>query len=575
MTEKTFADYGIELPYGARGEVYVRCPFCTANRKPQNQRKKDLRVNVDEGVWFCHHCGEAGSIKAAGKDWRDTPRPNQKPVYQAPRALPSVTIPTLWENAVKWFAVRGIPESALLEFGVTAASEFCPVCDGEVGHILFPYYVNGEHINTKHRCGKKHFRMEKGAQRVLYNVDACPGDELVIVEGEIDALSCHVAGVTNVVSVPDGAPAPDATNYHSKFTFLEAAEDLFARATRVILATDADAPGQKLLEELARRIGPEKCSRVTWPAGIKDANECLQAAGPDFLAACISEAEPFPVEGIYTGRNLAADLEHQYLYGTDPGVAFGIKPLDDHYRVKPGLVTVATGIPGHGKSSVIDQLLMWLAEQHGWTFALFSPEQQPLVTHQQHLLELHTGKPFSDGPRERMTLEEMRAANAWVSDRFAFLLPEEPSVDTILELARVQVFRNGVKGIVVDPWNELEHSRPRHQSETEYISDALSKFRRFARHHNVHLWLVAHPTKMRRTDEGEEPVPGLWDISGSAHFRNKADIGLTVWRDLGKNDDTVELHITKMRFNDQGKLGKVRFGYDRPSKRLFEIAQEA
>lgn len=574
MAEKTFADYGIELPYGARGEVKVRCPFCTPHRKPQNQRDKDMRVNIEEGVWHCHHCGESGSLKSSGKDWRDMPRPSRKETWEPPKPLPQVTIPTLWDNAVKWFATRGIPESALLEFGVTAATEFCPVCEGEVGHILFPYFVNGEHINTKHRCGKKHFRMEKGARRVLYNQDRCPGDELVIVEGEIDALSCHVAGFPNTVSVPDGAPAPDATNYHSKFAFLEAAEELFTRARRVIIATDADAPGQKLLEELARRIGPEKCSRVTWPEGMKDANECLQLAGPDFLRACLEEAEPFPVEGIFTGRELLADLEHQYLYGTDPGVAFGIEPLDQHYRVKTGLVTVATGIPGHGKSSVIDQLLMWLAERHDWTFALFSPEQQPLVKHQQHLLELRTGKPFAEGLRPRMTLEEMRAANEWVSDRFAFLLPEEPGVDTILELARVQVFRNGVRGIVVDPWNELEHSRPRHQSETEYISDALSKFRRFARHHNVHLWLVAHPTKMRRTDEGDEPVPGLWDISGSAHFRNKADIGLTVWRDLGKNDDTVEIHITKMRFNDQGQLGKVRFGYDRASKRLYEIAQE-
>jgi twinkle protein len=575
MTKRTWADVGIALPFGASGEVKITCPECTPGRKRENQRDKDLRVNVEEGVWFCHHCGWTGSLTQGEKDWRDTP-PSRKPTYDAPRPLPQVTIPTLWDNAVKWFAERAIPETVLLAKGVTAAKEFCPVCNGEVGHILFPYYVDGQHINTKHRCGKKHFRMEKGAQRVLYNVDTCrDADTIVIVEGEIDALSCHVAGYPATVSVPDGAPALDAKNYQSKFTFLEAAEALFQRVKTVIIATDADAPGQKLMEELARRIGPEKCSRVIWPEGIKDANECLQSAGADYLKSCLDEAEPFPVEGIYTGRNLISDLEHLYLNGSDPGVEFGRAALDAHYRVKTGLMTVATGIPGHGKSSVIDQLLIWLAERHGWTFALFSPEQQPLVKHQQHLIELYTGKPFTDGPRPRMSLEEMRAANLWVADRFAFLLPDEPGVDTILELAKVQVFRNGVRGIVVDPWNELEHSRPRHQSETEYISDALSKFRRFARLHNVHLWLVAHPTKMRRTDEGEEPVPGLWDISGSAHFRNKADIGLTVWRDLAKNDDTVEIHITKMRFNDQGQLGKVRFGYDRASKRLFEISQGA
>lgn len=569
----TWADLDIQVPAGARGEVYVMCPRCGGEKrtKPENRRKKDLRVNVDTGLYCCHHCDFEGSINGTTPDWRES----RVKRYEAPRPLPSVTIPTLWSKTVAWFAQRGIPEAVLLEKGITASQEFCPVCDAEVGNILFPYYVNGQHINTKHRCGKKHFRMEKGAQRVLYNHDAClERDEIVIVEGEIDALSCHVAGYSATVSVPDGAPAPDAKSYQSKFTFLEAAESLFERVRKVIIATDADAPGQKLMDELARRIGPEKCSRVIWPDGIKDANECLQIAGADYLRACLDEAEPFPVEGIFTGRELLPDLEALYQNGSDPGVEFGLPVLDKHYRVKTGLVTIVTGIPGHGKSSVLDQLLMWLAERHGWTFALFSPEQQPLVKHQQHFLELYTGKPFVQGPRERMTLEEMRRANTWVSDRFAFLLPEETSVDTILNLARVQVFRNGVSGIVIDPWNELEHSRPRHQSETEYISDALSKFRRFARNHNIHLWLVAHPTKMRRTDDGEEPVPGLWDISGSAHFRNKADIGLTVWRDLGKNDDSVEIHVTKMRFNDQGQLGKVRFGYDRVSKRLFEIAQE-
>jgi twinkle protein len=573
MATPTWADIGIEIPYGASGEVRAICPQCGgAKRKPENRRDKDLAVNLSDGVYFCHHCDFHGNISSTAPDWRDA----RTKRYEPPRALPSVTIPTLWSKTVAWFATRGIPEAVLLEKQITASNEFCPVCESEVGNVLFPFYVDGQHINTKHRCGKKHFRMEKGAQRVLYNLDACASaDQIVIVEGEMDALSCHVAGYTATVSVPDGAPAPDAKSYNSKFTFLEAAESLFDRVTKVIIATDADAPGQKLMDELARRIGPEKCSRVIWPDGIKDANECLMAAGPEYLKACIDDAEPFPVEGIFTGRDLLPDLETQYLYGTDPGVGFGLAVLDEHYRVKTGLVTVVTGIPGHGKSSVLDQLLMWLAEGQGWTFALFSPEQQPLVKHQQQFLELYTGKPFTDGPRPRMTIDEMRTANAWVSDRFAFLLPEETSVDTILNLARIQVFRNGVRGIVIDPWNELEHSRPRHQSETEYISDALSKFRRFARNHNVHLWLVAHPTKMRRTDEGEEPVPGLWDISGSAHFRNKADIGMTVWRDLSKNDDSVEIHITKMRFLDQGKLGKVRFGYDRVSKRLFEIAQEA
>lgn len=563
----TWYDLNISLPSGASGEVRVKCPECSHKRKPEHQRIKDLAVNVEKGTFHCHHCGWSGGL--ATTDWRE-----RKPIYTAPRPLPAVATPTMWDNVVKWFADRGIPESALAEKGITASSEYCPVCDTHMGTVLFPYFVGGKHVNTKHRCAKKHFRMEAGAQRVLYNQDACAeSDTLVIVEGEIDALSVHVAGIPHVVSVPDGAPAPNAKNYASKFTFLEAAESLIERVDKVILAVDADDPGQTLMDELARRIGPEKCSRVIWPEGIKDANDCLITYGADVLKAYIDAAQPFPVEGIYTGFDLESDMIRLYQHGEDRGVGFGVPSLDEHYTVKTGQLTVVTGIPNHGKSTVMDQLFMWLAEQHDWTFAIFSPEQQPLARHQQHLIEQHVGKAFHTGYSERMSEAEMLQANRWVADRFAFILPETTAVDTILNLAKVQVFRNGVKGVVIDPWNELEHSRPRHLSETEYISEALSKFRRFARHHDVHVWLIAHPTKMRATETGKEPVPGLWDISGSAHFRNKADVGLTVWRDLELNDNTVELHITKMRFRSDGKLGNVTFAYDPPSKRLFWISR--
>lgn len=570
---------GIDLPFGATGELRMTCPRCTPGRKPANQRRKDLAVNTDEGVWHCHHCGWSGSLRGgeqsapmSGDRLRDHERRPLREAWERPRPLPSVTAPTLWQNAVTYFEGRGIPESVLAEKGVTASSEFCPVCGSDVGNILFPYYVDGVHINTKHRCGKKHFRMEKGAQRVFYNLDALAGHETaVIVEGEIDALSVHTCGIANVISVPDGAPALDATNYSSKFSFLEAAEDALAGVRRFVVATDADGPGQKLMDELVRRIGPEKCSRVVWDAGIKDANECLVAAGADYLRAMIEDAEPVPVEGIITAHDTARELDDLYDNGVDRGLEIGYPVLDQHYRIKPGYMSVVTGIPSHGKSGVIDQIIVKMAERHGWNITVFSPEQQPAHKHFQHLIELHAGKPMLDGPTPRMSKAEMHEHRRWVGDRFSILTPDDPSIENILELAKVEVYRRGVKGIVIDPWNELEHMRPRHMSETEYISAALSKLRRFAILQQVHIWIVAHPTKLRRNEDGAEPVPTLYDIAGSANFRNKADVGLSVWRDITTRDSRIQVHITKVRYADQGEPGGIVFGYDAPSKRLYEI----
>ena len=64
-------------------------------------------------------------------------------------------------------------------------------------------------------------------------------------------------------------------------------------------------------------------------------------------------------------------------------------------------------------------------------------------------------------------------------------------------------------------------------SETEYVSQMLTKIKRFAQHHDVHVWFVAHPRQMR--DWKGQP-PTMYDISGSAHFINKADNGLVVHR---------------------------------------------
>lgn len=561
---------GIDTRGKNRGTIKTYCPKCQVHRDRGSQPA--LSVDLDKEAWYCHKPGcDFRGVNPGRSGWV----PSQRPIaYAAPRPLPAVTAPTLWDKAVEWFGERGITEQALTDLGITVSREYCPVCEAEMSHVHFPYYVDGEHINTKHRCVKKHFRMEKGARRVLYNLDAIErADTVVWVEGEMDVLALRVAGIENVVSVPDGAPKPDSRDYVRKFEFLEHAEP-YLDGKRHIIAVDSDEAGKTLMEELARRLGPEHCSRVIWDAGIKDANEALVKYGPDFLRECIEYAQPYPVEGIFTGHDLLHDLLDLYDNGEETGADFGIPALDEHLSIHLGHMSIWTGIPSHGKSTVLDQTLVWLAERHGWGFAIFSPEQQPLRLHQRDLIRQYTGKSFVRDHLGGLSREEVIAANQWVSDHFSFILPEDTGIDTILDLARIEVYRRGVRGVVLDPWNEIEHSRPRHQSETEYVSYALTKIRQFARTHNVHVWVVVHPTKMRRNDDGTEPIPTLWDCSGSAHFRAKADVGVTVWRDLGlaaQGDNQVELHITKMRWDHLGKLGKVTFGYHVPSKRLYEV----
>jgi twinkle protein len=179
----------------------------------------------------------------------------------------------------------------------------------------------------------------------------------------------------------------------------------------------------------------------------------------------------------------------------------------------------------------------------------------------------------------------MRASRDWLGSRFWFMLPQDDTdwtIEYVLQTADALVSRHGINGLVIDPWNEMEHMRPEGQSETEYIGQCLKRMRQFARSRKIHLWIVAHPTKMYRNKNGEYPVPTLYDISGSAHFRNKADNGIVIWRDL--NDSTkraVEIHVQKIRFREVGKIGGCELlfdaatgGYDDPFKTMTEARRE-
>jgi twinkle protein len=168
----------------------------------------------------------------------------------------------------------------------------------------------------------------------------------------------------------------------------------------------------------------------------------------------------------------------------------------------------------------------------------------------------------------------------WLGQHITFLMPDEeaPSIAHLLDLAKIQVYRHGIKGLILDPWNEIEHNRPAGLSETEYISQVLSQIRRFARNHGVHIWIIAHPTKLRKAETGEYagqyPPPTPYDISGSAHFRNKADNCITIWRNVELNNNRVEVHIQKIRFREIGKPGMVELIYEPSCGRFHEPVEE-
>ncbi|XP_054795249.1 twinkle homolog protein, chloroplastic/mitochondrial-like isoform X1 [Prosopis cineraria] len=164
-----------------------------------------------------------------------------------------------------------------------------------------------------------------------------------------------------------------------------------------------------------------------------------------------------------------------------------------------------------------------------------------------------------------MSVEELEQGKSWLSDTFQLIRCEGdalPSITWLLDLAKIAVLRHGVRGLVIDPYNELDHQRPPSMTETEYVSQMLTKIKRFAQHHGCHVWFVAHPRQLQNWVGGP---PNLYDISGSAHFINKCDNGIVIHRNRDPEAgpmDQVQVCVRKVRNKVAGTIGDATLLYN-------------
>lgn len=274
----------------------------------------------------------------------------------------------------------------------------------------------------------------------------------------------------------------------------------------------------------------------------------------------------------FEDHDLIAPLTKElYQCGLQRGSLTGWPSVDRLYTVGLSQWTLVSGFPGSGKSEWVDALMVNLAKRGEWKFAIYSPENHPLQLHYAKIIEKYVGKPFSYGPTPRLDPEELEDALNWMRGKFFFAKPDKPNIFAILEEASKAVsFGSWKLGVVIDPWNHLEHHRNIGMSETEYVSCVLSEVIRWVREMNCHLWLVAHPSKLQKDRDGKLPIPTPHDISGSAHFWNKADNCVTVWRDQKEQSQSVEIHVQKIRFKHIGHIGAAELLYDRVTGRYYE-----
>ena len=526
----SFNQHGLE-----EGKSQGVCPLCSPDRKPKNEKAKCASYDWERGLGTCHNCSKSFQLHTYQR------KGSSEKVYIRPSDF------VLEERGTKveeWFGTRGISQQTLSDLAVTEGPEFMPQTGKTENVIKFNYFMGDQLINVKYRDGRKNFKLYKGAEKIFYNINSIVGFEYcVIVEGEMDVLALHEAGISNVISVPNGATL--GTN---NLDYLDSCIDYFEDKEKIILAVDSDEAGQRLQSELIRRLGSEVCYLTTFD-DCKDANEYLTTHGKDKLLSRITGAKPVPLENVTTFKDVEDEVTDFVRNGFKPGFQIGLKNFDDIFSTYTGQFITVTGIPSSGKSDFVDQMVVGYNNLYSWKTAFASPENQPTYLHAHKLMR----KVWGDMPSaEDIHGDKWNQIADHCNSNFFHIDMEKYTLEAVLRKGAELVKRKGIKCLVIDPFNKVR-SNDASGDVNVYTLEYLQQIEIFAKKYDVLVMVVAHPTKMYKDANGKIEEPTMYNIKGGGEWYDASYHGLLVHRDYEAN--TVKCKVLKVKFQNLGQNG--------------------
>jgi twinkle protein len=525
------------------GKTQGTCPICSSDRKPKNEKAKCASYDWERGIGTCHNCNKTFQLhtyKRKGKSEK---------VYTKPTSIVSFEPST---KVSDWFAERGISKQTLVELGITEGLEFMPQTGKNENAIHFNYFIGDQLINIKYRDGRKNFKLYKGAEKIFYNINSIVGFEYcIIVEGEMDVLALHEAGITNAISVPNGA-----TLGSNNLEYLDNCIDYFDDKAKIIIAVDSDVAGQALQTELVRRLGAEVCYLASFE-DCKDANEYLLKYGKEALSQRISRSKPVPLGNVTTFKDIEDEVTDFVRNGFKPGFQIGLDNFDSIFSTYTGQFITVTGIPSSGKSDFVDQMIVGYNEKYGWKTAYASPENTPTYLHAHKLMR----KTWQGMP----TVADIKT-DKWnqiadhVNDNYFFIDMERYTLESVLRKGAELVKRKGIKCLVIDPFNKVR-AQDASGDVNVYTLEYLSQIEIFAKKYDVLVIVVAHPTKMYKDTKGNIEEPTMYNIKGGGEWYDASYHGLLVHRNY--EEKTVKVKVLKCKFQNLGENGaECHFKWD-------------
>ena len=527
-----FNQYDLE-----EGKTQGICPLCSSDRKAPKQKLKCASYDWQTGLGTCHNCNttfQLHTYKRKGDSTKEFVRPVNENIS-----------PVKNTKVEDWFKLRGISKNTLQNLKISEGLEWMPQTGKEENTIKFNYFIGNDLINIKYRDGRKNFKLYKGAEKVFYNINSIVGyNSCIIVEGEMDVLSFHEAGIRNVVSVPNGA-----TINNNNLDYLDNCIDYFDDKEKIILAVDKDEAGQALQQELIRRLGAEVCFIIDFN-DCKDANEYLLKYGTERLSKLVQKAKAVPLENVTTFNDIEGEITDFVENGFKKGYQVGLQNFDEIFSTYTGQFITVTGIPSSGKSDFVDQMIVGYNQNYQWKTAFASPENAPTFLHAHKLMR----KVWQDMPQKSdIGGAKWKSIAKHVNENFFFIDMERYTLESVLKKGAELVKRKGIKCLVIDPFYKVRDVNCKTEDVNRYTMEYLTKIEIFAKKYDVLVIVVAHPTKMYKDKDGKIEEPTMYNIKGGGEWYDASYHGLLIHRDY--DNKTVKAKVLKVKFQNLGENG--------------------
>lgn len=465
---------------------------------------------------------------------RDDMPARSAPTYKRPERPKGAKVEAV-SPVADWFAARGLNEETLKAFCIAAQSR------NGAHYAVFPY-LRGERelINVKYRnvADKKDMRQEGGAEPCLFGWHLVSPKQrsIVIAEGELDAMVLYQMGFS-ALSVNAGA---------GNHQWIDSDWSRLEQFSEIFLCYDNDDAGKKGAREVANRLGLERCRCVTFD-GAKDANDfLLSGATAEDFQRCMDAGRTFDPDELKSISEFWSGVKALFYPASDeahdPYLSFcGQSQI--WFEFRQGEITVWSGYNGHGKSLLLNQVLLGLMNQ-GERACVFSGEMTPVRQGKRIAKQL--------GGLDRPTPEYLDAMAEWLRDRmWSFAVVGTASIERLLTVFTYAYKRYGIRHCVIDSlmMTDVQSDGP---GAITAQKDAMRMLANWARANGTHVHLVAHPRK----SQDEKHIPGKQDVAGAGVITDAADNVFSVWSaqkhevEYGDDEPDAYLQLHKQRNGD-------------------------